>query len=181
MNENYRKAALEAQKEKRKYQNEYTTHSDFCVLKITGPREAEVKFDKGKFDLIKEMYWKVEKSGLVITMLFGKKTSFGQFIMPEADGVINHKNRDRYDFREENIVIEDSANYIKSSKYKETEQAPPGVVYYEKRKGPNYWIARYEKGDNNIKKSFNIEKLGFEEAKEKAIKKREEWLECFDD
>ena len=173
--EKCREASLKNQKDKRKYQNEFETRSGYAVLKISGPREAELKFDKKKLKLVKSLYWKVDKSGNVTTMVFGKKMYFGQVTHPNKKGLLNHKNRDRYDFREENIVVKDSPVYVKSRKYKETQEAPPGVSFYDKKDGPPYWLARYEKGEHNKKKSYNIEKLGFDEAKEKAIKKREEW------
>ena len=81
-----------------------------------------------------------------------------------------------------NIIIDTAVNYRKAFKNKVTESAIPGVHYYEKEienKTYKYWAAGYRKDGFNKKKSFNINKYGFDKAKKLAEEQRHKWEEKF--
>ncbi|MGM0411589.1 MAG: AP2/ERF family transcription factor, partial [Bacillota bacterium] len=101
---------------------------------------------------------------------------------------INHKNRNRHDFRRKNIIFDNAVNYRKAFKHKKSESTIPGVFFIKrnyKKNGKTYyykgWKACYRKDGKNKSCSFSIKKYGDEEAKEMAIQKRKEWEEEFEE
>ena len=84
-----------------KGENKYDLSGDYGIG-WSNNSEQEFYFDLEDYDIIKDYYWYVEKSGYVKTNINNGKKSLGMHQLLCGIGC-DHKNRKRYDNRKENL------------------------------------------------------------------------------
>lgn len=172
-------------KANRKTKTNIKVLESFFILELTHkPTEEEIrlKFDLDKLDLIKDRYFyldinEMDRGGYsVSTWDKGKqkKVKLKELLFPDKEGVINHKNRDKFDYREDNIIFKENTQYTKAPKYSQSDTAIPGVSFVKKR-DKTYWKAGFQRGGQNKSKWFAISKYGYKRAKELAEGLRRKW------
>ena len=172
----------------RKQENYCIKKGDYFVLQIVDEKqghEISVKIDIEHLKEVKKHHWSYDHSSQKTTYISAyinqEKTRLSKFLYPkQKNKVINHKNRDRFDFRSKNITFDNNTQYQKAIRFKASETAPPGVSFVKDSKPAydyTYWKAGFQRGDHNKCKWYSIQKYGYEEAKELAIEKRNEWEE----
>lgn len=172
--------------------NKYIIKESYFILKIihkSSSKFTEILLSIEDLNKIKKHYWyynpnEDKQITAIRTYYKDKEILISNFLFPDkkSNYKINHKNRNKFDFRRSNIIFEKAVIYRTPLKNKETETAIPGVFYFERvslRNDKKYiypcWVVCYRKDGMNKRKSFSINKYGFNKAKNLAEDKRREW------
>lgn len=170
---------LQTYKDKRNFINSYEIEDNYFKLVIIDKRtdiSKRFKIDLNKLEEINKYYWFYNKyNKQAITSYNGERLKLRDVLYPNENKVLNHINRDKFDYRREFVEFRDSPDYAISRKYEETAAQPPGVAFLRER-GKEYWCATYHKEDKNLKRRFRIKHYGYNRALDLAKEQREDWI-----
>jgi hypothetical protein len=162
--------------------NEYIKKDKYSILKINEPNndnQIKLKIDTKNIEKLKKYKWGIDLRGEDYFKIRSHDMYIEDIILPGKDN-IQFKNKDRKDFREENLIRTKKKRYIKAPKYEESNKQIPGVTYREIKGRYSGFVATITRGDMRKTKSFSINKYGYEEAKNLAIETRLKWEEKYD-
>ncbi|MFW6007732.1 MAG: AP2/ERF family transcription factor [archaeon] len=165
--------------------NKIEIEKDYFYLKVIHKETGQifkVKLSLQDLAIVQNQYWYIDLSGrtpgeAISTYHNGQKKYLSKILFPDkkSSEVINHINRDLCDFTRENSILDSCAQYINAPKYRQSNEAIPGVCYYIKKNAHPYWKASYSRKGYSKTKWFSIKKFGYEEAKRLAEEKRRNW------
>ena len=170
----------------RKYpnKNRYYRFDDFYVVSLTQGKFMIIDNDRKNRKLLRKHCWRVNTIHLYAqtnVKTHGKTTKkFHQlFLNYEIGLVADHINRCRFDNRFENLrIVTYQENNRNKTKQSNNTTGISGVRRVKKHV-PYYEANICNNENTRISKSFNINKLGEEQAKRLAIAQRKAWEQEF--
>ena len=164
----------------RKYptKNRYYRYDDFYIVSLTQDKFMIIDNDRKNRKLLRKYCWRVHSRNLYAQTHIGKTNKcFHQlFLNYEIGLVADHINRCRFDNRSENLrIVTPHENMRNKTKNSNNTSGVTGIYRTVKKKVPYYEANIYNNESIRISKSFNINKLGEDEAKRLAIAQRKAW------
>ena len=164
----------------RKYprKNRYYRFDEYYVVSLTQGKYMIVDNDKKNRKMLRKYCWSFSHSQNGQTYV-GKSTKLSHqlFLKYERGLVADHINRCRFDNRFENLrIVSYQQNNRNKTKNSNNTSGVTGVSKTMKGVGRPYYQAQIRNNDGSIlSKTFNINKLGEEQAKRLAIAQRQAW------
>lgn len=162
--------------------NKYYRFDDYYIVALTQGKYMIVDNDRKNRKLLKKHCWCYINDGYAQTNVDKSTKKYHQLLLNYEQGLVaDHINRRRFDNRTDNLrVVTYQENMRNITKRTDNTSGITGVSRKQKRKGSFYWDAQiYDNNGMQISKSFNIKKLGDEEAKRLAIEQRRSWEQEF--
>jgi len=152
----------------------------YCVIKLNDDQETIIDYDD--FERIKNYKWFAKFSPLtnsyyVYTVINNKHFSLASFIMnhiPTSKLTVDHINRNSLDNRKINLrIANQNIQTINQNIHKNNTSGTRGVSYEcDSKSKYSRWIVQWKENNKNKKKSFSVNKYGYEKAKKRAKKFR---------
>ena len=160
--------------------NRYYRYDDFYIVALTQDKWMIVDNDRKNRKLLKNYTW-YYNNGYAKTMVGRSMKSYHQLLLNyEAGLVADHINRCKFDNRIDNLRIVTHQENMRNQPKRINNSSGVNGICKMQRQGNYYWAARiYDNNGMQISKSFNIKKLGDEEAKQLAIAQRQAWEQEF--
>ena len=153
---------------------------DHYEVEVIGNGQTRIgKISKEDLPIFEAHYWHaaLDKNivGTCILILKGRGTGFHRLIKPwQGNPVwkyVDHKDRNGLNNQRCNMRDGgDGKNERNQKMHKNNTSGVNGVYLVKKKNGdPKYWRASWPENGKRRTRNFNIEKYGFDEAKQKAI------------
>ena len=160
----------------------YYYENMYYIVELSKSKYMICSDNKETRQLLKSYWWRVSTDGYAKTSTNNTTKHYHQlYLHYEAGLVCDHANRKRFDNRHDNLrVVTRRQNMRNLTKNKTNTSEENGISRYTNN-GISYWQSRiYNNEGKRLSKSFNINKLGEEEAKRQAIEQRMQWNKLYD-
>lgn len=158
--------------------NKYYIFDNYFIVSLTRDKYMICSNSRETIRLLGSNIWYMHTNGYSATTINGTTKYYHQLYLNYGEGLIaDHINRNKYDNRHENLrVVTPRQNGRNKTKRYDNISGHTGI-YEAKIKDNHYFIVQIVDNLNKrISKSFNIGRLGREEAKRQAIERRRKWM-----
>lgn len=166
---------------KKETKNQYYIFDSYYVVKLTQDKYMIVSNDDKTRELLKNHCWSAGSMGYTQACVNYVVKNYHQLYLNYSDGLVcDHINRVKYDNRFNNLRVTTYAvNNRNKTKRADNVSGRTGVYETKINEYP-YIITQIVNNENKrLSKSFNIDKLGRDEACRQAISQRVEWENQF--
>ena len=149
--------------------NKHCRIGDYIIISIKNDLYVVVDYCIQVVDLLTNYVWCLNSANYLFCCYVGYFHK--QFLQYENFFVCDHKNRLKYDNRLCNLRVVRQLENMKNKTIRHTNTSGRQGIYNSNGK----WIAQISDDGLIYKKSFSINKHGNDEAKNKALRQREQW------
>lgn len=161
--------------------NKYYRFDNYLIVSLTQDKYMICSNENHDLRLLRDYCWSVSSAGYATTTTRQTTKYYHQLYLNYGAGLMaDHINRHKYDNRFENLrVVTPKQNGRNKTKRTDNQSGHSGI-YETLSNGNRYYVVQIVDNQNKrISKSFNIDKLGREEAKRQAVEQRHIWVDEF--
>ena len=158
--------------------NKYYRFDNYLIVSLTKDKYMICSNSNDVLRLLGRYCWSVSSQGYAVTTHRQTSKYFHQLYINYAEGLVcDHINRHKFDNQYDNLrVVTYKQNGRNKTKRYDNQSGHTGI-YETVSNGNNYFVVQIVDNDEKrISKCFNIDKLGREEAKRRAVEHRTRWV-----
>jgi len=155
--------------------NKYYYYNElYYIVELTRGKWIICSDNRETRQLLRDYCWRFERDGYARTRVGNTQKYYHQlYLNYEAGLVADHVNRHKFDNRFDNSRTVTHKQNCRNMTTRPNNTSGKQGVYRKINKGTPYWIAYIHGNDGNlIRRAFNINKLGNDEAYARAVQSR---------
>lgn len=161
--------------------NKYYRFDNYLIVSLTQDKYMICSNNNDVLRLLGRYCWSVSSQGYSTTTHEQSSKYYHQLYINYAEGLVcDHINRCKFDNRYDNLRVVTYKQNGRNKTRRTDNQSGHTGIYETVSNGKRYYVVQIVDNHNNrISKSFNIDKLGREEAERLAVEHRRRWVQEF--